>query len=101
LKLVLSSGFTSSRGGITDDKSKLATLIGHWIEHNEGHRQSYLEWRAKLDGQELPLTAQALDRIAQLTEEMNRELATAAQELTGREGGPAAATSSGEHSHSH
>lgn len=88
---------------MTEDRQKLATLVHHWIEHNSGHRESYLEWRDKVSGQDLPQTLTALDKVAELTQEMNRELQKAAQELSGGEGGSyhAEPTSAGEHHHHH
>lgn len=64
------------------DRDKLAHLIRHWVEHNDGHRTSYLEWRDKLEGEGLPRTYAALGAIADLTEEMNQHLREALDELT-------------------
>jgi hypothetical protein len=66
---------------MTHDTEKIATLVRHWMEHNEGHRQSYLDWKEKLLGAGLPETVGALERVAALTDEMNRELDRAAREL--------------------
>lgn len=33
-----------------DDTDKLAHMIEHWIEHNEEHAKSYLEWSKKAQG---------------------------------------------------
>ncbi|GAB4245424.1 MAG: hypothetical protein Kow00129_05350 [Thermoleophilia bacterium] len=63
------------------EREKLAHLIRHWIDHNEGHRRSYLEWRDKLEGQNLPRTYSALGHIADLTREMNQSLRDALDEL--------------------
>jgi hypothetical protein len=65
------------------DTGRLATLVRHWIEHNDGHRESYLEWRAKLADAGLPATVDALEQVAALTEQANAELAKALAELEG------------------
>ena len=66
---------------MSEQRDKIAVLIDHWIEHNEGHRQSYLEWRDKLADEGLPETLAALERIADLTTEANAALQRAAAEL--------------------
>ncbi|MHB9149773.1 MAG: hypothetical protein ACYC33_06785 [Thermoleophilia bacterium] len=81
------------------DRDKIATLVRHWIEHNEGHRGSYLEWRDKLSDQDLPLTLAALQEVADLTDRANEALQRAAAELAG--GGAAAAADEDAHSHAH
>ncbi len=30
-----------------DDLGKLKHLVEHWVEHNSGHAESYLEWSKK------------------------------------------------------
>lgn len=66
---------------MADDKERLATLIRHWIDHNDGHRLSYLEWRDRLADLDLPVTRAALERVAELTAEVSAELQKAADEL--------------------
>ena len=79
---------------MSEQRDKIAILINHWIEHNEGHRQSYLEWREKLADEGLPETLAALERVADLTTEANDALGRAAAEL-------AALGSVGRHEHAH
>ncbi|GAB4255158.1 MAG: hypothetical protein Kow00122_13430 [Thermoleophilia bacterium] len=74
---------------MSQDRQKIATLVRHWIEHNEGHRQSYLEWRDRLAGEDLPATLAALERVAALTDEANQALQAAAAELGGNSGAAA------------
>lgn len=66
------------------DTDKIAKLIHHWMDHNRGHRDSYLEWKEKLANEGLPDTVRALERVAQLTLEANEELEKAARELEQR-----------------
>lgn len=32
-----------------DDLGKLKHLVEHWVEHNSGHAESYLEWSKKAE----------------------------------------------------
>ena len=52
----------------------MAILINNWIDHNEGHRRTYLEWRDKLAEAGVPATVAALARIAELTDQATAEL---------------------------
>ena len=89
----------------TYDRTRLAALVRNWIEHNEGHKQSYLEWRDKLRDKNLPATVEALEHVAALTEQANRELRSAAAELgagdAATEPGPHQNENSDAHDHSH
>lgn len=82
---------------MTTDREKIAMLMRHWIEHNEGHRGSYLEWRDKLSDQDLPLTLAALQEVADLTDRANEALQRAAAELAGE--GAAASPDDTAHAH--
>ncbi|MGP8322349.1 MAG: hypothetical protein ACT6FE_08560 [Methanosarcinaceae archaeon] len=31
------------------DENKLTHLLGHWIEHNESHSKSFMEWAVKIE----------------------------------------------------
>jgi len=89
-----------------EDRKKIATLIHHWIEHNDGHRRSYEEWRTKLSHEDLPRTLVALDRLAALMTEAGEVLRDAAHELDAGAGDVAATaghghTHNGPHGHSH
>lgn len=66
---------------MSSEREKIATLIHHWIEHNEGHRQSYLEWRDKLEHEDLPATVAALEEVAALSAKANEALGRAVAEL--------------------
>lgn len=67
------------------DRDKIAMLVRHWVEHNAGHRESYLEWHDKLSDQDLPVTLAALQEVADLTDRANEALRGAAAELAGGE----------------
>lgn len=67
--------------GTLPDLAKVAILVNNWIDHNEGHRRTYLEWRDKLAEAGVPATMAALARIADLTDQATAELRVAAAEL--------------------
>ncbi len=67
--------------GTLPDLAKVAILINNWIDHNEGHRRTYLEWRDKLAEAGVPATVAALARIADLTDQATAEFRVAAAEL--------------------
>ena len=56
---------------VTDDKDKLRTLLGYWIEHNHEHGQEFREW-ADRDavpgdiGEDLRQAAKEMDKASQL-----------------------------------
>ena len=66
------------------DPEKISKLIQHWMDHNRGHRDTYLEWKEKLTEEGLPDTVRALEKVAELTLEANQELEKAAAELKER-----------------
>jgi hypothetical protein len=86
---------------MTTDREKIATLVRHWIDHNEGHRESYLEWHDKLSGENLPATLAALIEVADLTMQANVALSRAAEELGGSTGQSHAHEHDHTHGHSH
>lgn len=63
------------------DRERLLILLRNWVDHNEGHRRSYLEWRDRLAGEGLPVTTAAMERLADLADEANTALRGALDEL--------------------
>jgi hypothetical protein len=72
---------TPTAGPLPPDLAKVAILVNNWIDHNEAHRRTYLEWREKIAAAGVPATVAALSRIADLTDEVTAELRVAAAEL--------------------
>ena len=55
----------------TDDKDKLKTLLGYWIEHNHEHGQEFREWADREAvpgdiGEDLRRAAKEMDKASQL-----------------------------------
>lgn len=51
---------------------KLVKLLEHWIRHNSGHSETYVEWAEKAGKNNLPQVAELLVRAAETTAEINR-----------------------------
>jgi hypothetical protein len=63
------------------DRERLKILLRNWVEHNDGHRRSYLEWRDRLENEGLPATTAAMEQLADLAAAANSALAQALHEL--------------------
>lgn len=63
-----------------DDLGKLRHHIEHWLEHNEGHKGTYLEWAAKADSLGKPALAATLREVASQTDSLGKLLARAIEE---------------------
>jgi nickel/cobalt exporter len=57
----------------SDEKAKLKTLLGYWIEHNEEHSQEFKEWaeKARQMGEvqvadEILLAVQSMDKVTEI-----------------------------------
>jgi hypothetical protein len=56
-------------------------LIGHWIQHNEDHGQSYRQWALQFRQNHLEKAAAALDSVAELSDQIDRMLRKAADHI--------------------
>ena len=54
-----------------DDINKLKHLIEHWLEHNEEHAATYIDWAAKAKGLDKPELEAILKEIAGETKRMD------------------------------
>ncbi|SHF89968.1 hypothetical protein SAMN02745206_02870 [Desulfacinum infernum DSM 9756] len=62
-------------------RQKLARMIHHWIHHTEDHVKSYRQWAEKARQEGLESVAQALERVADGSLELNRILEEAEKQL--------------------
>ncbi len=64
------------------EESKLIKMVEHWIQHNEDHGRSYLDWakRARLIGK--VEVGEALERVARDAHVQNEHLLEALRLLT-------------------
>jgi hypothetical protein len=65
------------------DEDKLAILLGHWIEHNDGHAREFQDWgqRARRSGR--LAVSENIMRAAEQLKKANEFLLTASDELKG------------------
>jgi rubrerythrin len=56
-------------------------MIHHWIHHTEDHVKSYRQWAEKARQEGLESVAQALERVADGSLELNRILEEAEKQL--------------------
>ena len=66
-----------------DEKAKLRTLLGYWIEHNKEHSQEFREWASKAKGFG---EAEACKEMLQAAQEMDKASESLLQALRGLEG---------------
>lgn len=55
-------------------QEQLNILIGHWIDHNEAHRGTYLKWAEKAREGGLEETAALIEEIASKTGAVTADL---------------------------
>ena len=65
-----------------DDKARLKTLLGYWIEHNREHSREFREWADRVAGlgeagEDLVRAAEQLDRASQLLSRARQRLESA------------------------
>jgi rubrerythrin len=51
------------------DKSKIRHLLGHWIEHNQSHCESFEQWAGKLKEAGYPEVAEEIMQASGKMEE--------------------------------
>jgi len=64
-----------------NERAKLRTLLGYWIEHGREHSQEFTEWANRARGIGEPETASELLRAAQEMEKAARSLSRALRSL--------------------
>jgi len=64
-----------------DERAKLRTMLGYWIEHNKEHSQEFREWAEKARsfgkvaaGEEMLQAAQEMDKASQFLSQSLRRL---------------------------
>lgn len=63
------------------DKPKLEHLIGHWIEHNESHSESFSEWAKKIEAAGYKEIAEDIKMAAEKMDECSKLLKKAKDKL--------------------
>lgn len=61
-----------------DERARLKTLLGYWVEHNEEHSQEFKEWAEKAEemgeGQVAEEIRQAVSHMEQVTGILSRTI---------------------------
>ncbi len=58
-------------------KQKLAKLLGHWIQHNKDHADTYQDWGKKAKEEDMGNLAGLLEEASELTLEINKKFTEA------------------------
>lgn len=61
--------------------SKLAILMGHWINHNKSHQQTYESWADKAAGENQPEAAALLKEVSEDSRRITATLEKALQAI--------------------
>jgi len=62
-------------------EQKLQTLLGHWIDHNDSHKDTFLTWAKRADDEDITQIAANLKKAGQLSEQVTIELKDALKKL--------------------
>lgn len=60
---------------------KLAILIGHWIDHNKSHQQTYESWAEKAADENQPEAAALLKEVSEDSRRITTTLEKALQDI--------------------
>jgi hypothetical protein len=64
-------------------EQKLEKLFGHWIDHNDSHKDTFFTWAERAKEAGLSDVAKKLDEAGQLSTQVTRQLRDAMAELKG------------------
>ncbi|MFC1871225.1 hypothetical protein ACFLYF_02340 [Chloroflexota bacterium] len=70
---------------VDDEKVKLGTRLGYWIEHNKEHAQEFSEWAKKVETRGERETAEDMRAAAREMEGVNKCLSRALKRITEKE----------------
>lgn len=51
-------------------EQKLEKLFGHWIDHNDSHKDTFFTWAKRADEAKLAEVAKRLDEVGKLSEQV-------------------------------
>ncbi len=62
-------------------QEKMIKLLDHWINHNDDHSKTYIDWAEKAKLNNMDDTADILETVSQMTVEINKKLEQALKQL--------------------
>lgn len=62
-------------------EQKLKTLFGHWIDHNDSHKETFFTWAKRAKEAGLTQVSANIEKAGQLSEEVTRQLKDALNHL--------------------
>ena len=75
---------TDDAGREPSAEKKLATILTHWITHNENHAQAYREWAHKASELSMPAVRARIEEAVDLTLAVNRKFEEALRQVRER-----------------
>ena len=60
---------------------KARKLVDHWIQHNQDHAGSYMQWAQEFKKNDLVAAATLLESVCELTNQINLMLSEAARQI--------------------
>lgn len=75
-------GHTHSHDPEMSLEQKLITLLTHWVNHNDSHKENYLSWALKAEKAGLKDVAVCLDQAGTLSRQVTQKLEEALKKLS-------------------
>jgi hypothetical protein len=63
-------------------EQKLEKLLGHWIEHNDSHKETFFTWAQRAETNDMAPVAEKIRQAGQLSEQVTQLLKDALNKLT-------------------
>lgn len=64
-------------------EQKLEKLFGHWIDHNESHKDTFFTWAKRAKEADLEEVADHIEKAGQLSNDVTRHIKDALNKLKG------------------
>ncbi len=62
-------------------EQKLEKLFGHWIDHNDSHKDTFFTWAKRAEDAGLKGVSEKIEKAGQLSEQVTQQLKDALTEL--------------------
>ncbi len=62
-------------------EQKLETLLGHWIDHNDSHKDTFFTWAMRAKDEGITKTALDMEKAGRLSEQITAHLKDALKKL--------------------